>query len=277
VDNPLAGAADKFVTVNGLKLHYLEWGGANRETVVLLHGFANCAATWYRLAGLLAEKRRVIAPDFRGHGDSDWSAAFDYTLDDHASDVAGLVAQLEIERLSMVGHSMGSAVAQRYAAKYPGRVARLVLVDNGPRFGTAALNNVSARPAAPERMDSFEVAADYLALGDPFAPREVLLKEAEFLTRRDADGSLIWKRHQASGLPRLTPAEIEARWQILRSINCPTLIVRGDQSLVFEAAVAAEMSRVMASASLIEIPGAGHYVHRDNPAAFDGVVLEFLG
>jgi len=277
MDDPLAGATDKFATVNGLKLHYLEWGSENPDTVLLLHGFANCAATWYRLAGLLAAKRRVIAPDLRGHGDSDISESFDYTLDDHASDVAGLVAQQKIDRLSIVGHSMGSAVAQRYAARYPDKVTRLVLVDNGPRFGTAALKNVGARPAAPEHMATLDEAADYLALGDPFAPREVLLKEAVFLTRPDLDGRLIWKRHLASGLPQLTPADIEARWQILRSIVCPTLIVRGSQSQVFEAAVAAEMARVMAAARLIEIPGAGHYVHRDNPAAFDRAVLEFLG
>lgn len=277
MDDPLAGATDNFATVGGRKLHYLEWGSQHRETVILLHGFANCAATWYRPAQLLAAKRRVIAPDFRGHGDSAWSTSFEYTLDDHAADLDGLVAQLEIKRFSLVGHSMGSAVAQRYAARYPDVVTRLVLVDNGPRFGNAALKNVGARPAAPERLATLDEAADYLALGDPFAPREVLLKEAVFLTRRDTDGNLVWKRHQASGLPQLSAAEVEARWQMLKSIVCPTLIVRGAESLVFEAAVAAEMARVMASARLIEVPHAGHYVHRDNPAVFDRAVLGFLG
>ena len=122
-----------------------------------------------------------------------------------------------------------------------------------------------------------EETADYLARGDPLAPREVLLNEAGFLTRHGPDGGLYWKSHQSSGLARQTPADIEARWQILRSIQCPTLIVRGDQSLVFEEAVAVEMPRVMAQAKLIEIPGAGHYVHRDNPDPFEEAVLGFLG
>ena len=129
MDHVLTGALDKSATINGLKLHYLEWGSQHREVVLLLHGFANCAATWYRLAKLLAVKRRVIALDHRGHGDSAWTELSAYTLDDHASDVAGLVAHLKVERLSVVGHSMGSAVAQRFAAMHPARVKRLVLVD----------------------------------------------------------------------------------------------------------------------------------------------------
>jgi len=273
----LTGALDKYARVNGLRLHYLEWGGRNRETVLLLHGFGNCAATWYRLAGLLAAARRVIALDLRGHGDSEWSDTSAYTLDDHAADVAGLLAQLKIERVSLVGHSMGSAVAQRYAAKHPAGVERLVLVDSAPYFTEAALKVARARPAPPPPPASLAAAADHLALSDPTAPREVMLKEAVFLTRRHADGSLVWKCHQTSGLSELSAAEMAARWEILRSIRCPTLLLRGSRSQVLDAPVAAEMVRVMAAARLIEVPDAGHYVHRDNPERFEKAVLEFLG
>ncbi len=149
-------------------------------------------------------------------------------------------------------------------------------MDTAPRFTAGALTRAAARPPAPERMASPEVTADYLALGDRFAPREILLREAGFLTRPDHDGGMRWKAHQTNRLPKLTPADIAARWRILKSIRCPVLIVRGQESPVFEAALALEMTRMMAAARLIQIPNAGHYVHRDNPELFDKAVLEFL-
>src|SRR5262245_27331478 len=82
-----AGPADRFITVNGLRLHYLEWGDASRPPMILLHGIARHAHTFDHIAPELARTRRVLAFDMRGHGDSAWSPEGAYLVQDYVKDL----------------------------------------------------------------------------------------------------------------------------------------------------------------------------------------------
>src|SRR5262245_6793304 len=123
---------DRFATVNGLRLHYLEWGDAGKPPMILLHGIARHAHTFDHIAPDLARNYRVLAIDMRGHGDSAWSPEGAYLVEDYVKDIEGLVAQLGLRRLTMLGNSTGGRVVQVFAGMHPDLVDRLIVEDVGP-------------------------------------------------------------------------------------------------------------------------------------------------
>src|SRR5205823_8425497 len=150
---------DRELVVKGLRLHCLDWGGEGRPPLLLLHGFTGHAHAWDTLSLALQPHFHVYALDQRGHGDSDPAdvynavAAFD--------DIAGVVDQLGLTSLVLVGLSMGGRNAMYFAAKRPDRVRTLVVVDIGPEISTRAARP-SAGPAEPDTWESIEQAAQHL-------------------------------------------------------------------------------------------------------------------
>ncbi len=137
MDDP---AADKFVTLSGLRFHYREYGAANVDArpIVLLHGVASNARIWITVGPLLGEHFRVYALDQRGHGESDKpDSGYDFST--VVGDLTGFISELGLEKPLVVGHSWGGNVALDYAATHPDGLAGLVLVDGG-------FMEMSARP-----------------------------------------------------------------------------------------------------------------------------------
>ncbi|MEO8681108.1 MAG: CocE/NonD family hydrolase, partial [Vicinamibacterales bacterium] len=125
-------AEDKFVTVNGLRLHYLDWGGAGKPPLVMLHGIARHAHTFDHIAADLSRDYHVIAVDLRGHGDSAWSPEGAYLVEDYVKDLEAMVAQLRLKNLTLLGNSTGGRVAQVFAGMHPELVSAVVVEDVGP-------------------------------------------------------------------------------------------------------------------------------------------------
>ena len=107
------------LTVNGLRLHYLDWGNASAPPLVCVHGYTSSAQTFNVVARHVMDRAHVIAPDVRGHGESAWSPTGAYTYADQASDLAGFVDQLGLERFTLIGTSMGGIIAMTYAGAHP--------------------------------------------------------------------------------------------------------------------------------------------------------------
>jgi pimeloyl-ACP methyl ester carboxylesterase len=271
---------DAFLDLNGARLHYLAWGQPVNPPLLLLHGFTNCAATWTPLAQALSKDYYVLALDQRGHGDSAKAGIVPGgpTL---ADDVSAFIDALGLAAVDLLGHSMGGNVALKFAAAHPARVKRLVVEDIGPEFSKrsdARLARIAS--TKKETYDTLEEVVEYLKLVDPLAPEAILKAEAGWLTRRTPSGKYAWKHHrEASGQTgrKTAPQPKVDRWEIVRAVRCPTLIIRGAESDILDADLAPRMAAVMADARLVEIPGAGHYVHRDQYAAFEAAVLDFLG
>ena len=147
---------DRNVTVQGLRFHVLDWGGEGRTPLLLLHGFTGHAHAWDTLAIALQPHFHVYALDQRGHGDSDPAevygpiAAFD--------DLSGVIDQLGLAPLVVVGLSMGGRNAMYFTAKRPESVRKLVIVDIGPEISARA-SQAPAGPPEPEFWDSIEQAA----------------------------------------------------------------------------------------------------------------------
>ena len=110
---------DRFVNVNGLRLHLLDWGGAGKQPMILLHGIGSVAHTFDHLASHYSKDYHVIAVDMRGHGDSGWSAEGAYLVEDYVKDIEGMATQLGLRNIVIWGNSTGGRVAQVFAGCIP--------------------------------------------------------------------------------------------------------------------------------------------------------------
>lgn len=137
------------VQVGQLRFAYRTWGPQGATPAVLLHALGEQSSDWAAVAPALASSRRVYALDQRGHGASDWTGP--YTIEQLTADLAGFLDALNLDRVTLVGHSIGGPPAYLYAARHPGRVARLVLEDPAPPWPRALRSPV--RPEGPLAFD----------------------------------------------------------------------------------------------------------------------------
>lgn len=270
---------DRAVSVNGLTLHYVEWGTPYATPLVLLHGLTGHARTWDGLASELAPHFRVLALDQRGHGDSAAAPDGDYRVATMADDLAGFADTLGLGPFTLLGLSMGGRVAIEYASGHAARVERLVIVDIGPEINLLGLDRIRELMAgAPERLASEEAAVEYVRRGNPRGAESDLRHRVIHGLRRLADGTLTWKydkvlREMMRGDGRRDTIDL---WEPLGHITCPTLLVRGAESDILAPEVAKKMLQRLLDGRLVEIEGAGHTVPGDQPAEFARVVRAFL-
>jgi pimeloyl-ACP methyl ester carboxylesterase len=121
---------DKYLDIHGLRLHYIDWGGHGKQPMLLLHGFMGHSHVWDEFALEFRNHYHVISLDQRGHGESEWSQELAYSIDDHFSDISRFMEILGLDRIILIGHSMGGRNALLYAACCPEKIDRLVLVDS---------------------------------------------------------------------------------------------------------------------------------------------------
>jgi pimeloyl-ACP methyl ester carboxylesterase len=262
-----------FILGDGLSLSYLRWGQDGDPDLLLLHGGGLDATDWQEIApALAATGRRVTAPDLRGSGESDWDPEARYGVEQALTDLGELVDALGLETFDLVGHSLGAVTACVLAARRPERVRRCVMEDGGPADHT--------RPSSLENptivFDSAEHALAALA-------KSLLRGVPEWVPasrfRELDDGRLTW-RSDIAGRVRWSAAGgepfIMGLWPSVEGMCCPTLVVRGAESPLFKIEYAERMTAVNPMISLVTIPGAGHFVHCEQPAAFLEAVVPFL-
>lgn len=270
---------DHTVSLHGQRFHYTEWGPPAAPPVVLLHGITGHARTWDDEARLLAERRRVLALDQRGHGDSDPAPDGDYGDDALLGDLDAFVHALGLGRVSLLALSLGGRVAINYAGRYPAQVERLVVVDIGPEIAPAGRARVGTLMAtAPERFASIEDVIIHMRANAPRYTDAMLRHRAQHAVRPLPGGGFTWKYDRAlrdairQGRLRV-PADLWPQW---RAIACPTLLVRGAESDVLSDETAKRMIDALPGARLVVVPDAGHTVPGDQPAAFQALLREFL-
>ncbi len=270
---------DKTVTANGLKLHYLDWGNVRRPTMVLLHGLRGHAHSWDDVSSAMCQDYHVLALDQRGRGDTDWAKDGDYSTGAYVADVDGFCAALKLDSFILVGHSMGGRNSMAFAARCPEKVQKLVLVDVGPVLDSRGSERISREiREVPEEFDSFEAVVRYMNKQNRFASDAVLRRRLEYSTKKLPNGKIGWRYDRAIREQRrqgTTPPPTDL-WPAVRSITCPTLIVRGADTDVLSLEVANQMLAAMPNARLVQVPRAGHMVFEDNPAGFLEAVHPFL-
>ncbi len=270
---------ERSLAVNGLTLHYVEWGAPHSKPLVLLHGLTGHARTWDRLALELAPRFRVLALDQRGHGDSDPAPDADYRVGTMAGDLTAFVDRLGLGTFTLVGLSMGGRVAIAYAGGNSARIERLVIVDIGPEIDLAGLARIlETITGTPERLESEGQALEYARRANPRYEEAELRHRLTHALRRAPDGTLTWKydralRDMMRGGGRRDPIDL---WEPLERITCPTLVVRGAESDILSPEIAKKMVERLPNARLVEVPGAGHSVPGDRPDEFARVLRTFL-
>lgn len=142
---------DREVTVNGLRIHYLDWGGSGKQPLLLLHGITRVAHTFDHLAPHFGENYHVIAVDMRGHGDSSWDAKGAYLVEDYVRDIAGFATQLKLRDIVLWGNSTGGRVAQVFAGLHPGLVSAVIAEDVGLERPPSVSDRVTQRVAREEQ------------------------------------------------------------------------------------------------------------------------------
>jgi len=270
---------DRAITLRGRRFHYVEWGPAVAPAVVFLHGITGHARTWDDEARLLADRYRVLALDQRGHGDTDPAPDGDYSDDALLGDLVAFTDALGVRRCTLVALSLGGRVAINFAGTHPGRVERLVIVDIGPEIAPVGRARVGALMAgAPERFESVEDVITHMRGNAPLYTEAMLRHRAQHAVRPLPGGGFTWKYDRAlreairQGRMRV-PADLWPQW---RAIACPTLLVRGALSDILPDETAKRMVDELPAARLVVVPGAGHTVPGDQPAAFQSLLREFL-
>ena len=258
-----------------INLSYLA-GERGKEPILLLHGMADHAGVWTRLAQGLGDYS-VIAPDLRGHGDSDWSPDQAYQLTDFASDLQAVMAQIG-RPVALIGASLGGMASLLATAAAPASVRALVLVDIAPTVPAEGAAEIQAFMAsAPEGFATLEEAADAVAGYLPHRPRpsspQGLMKNLRLRNGRlhwhwDPAFIAVTSRERALTEDRLAAAA--------RAITNPTLLVRGEHSSIVGPAEQARFEALMPHGRTILAPGARHMVAGDQNTDFGAALLTYL-
>jgi len=274
-----------------LRLHYVDWGTAGAPPLLLVHGGRDHCRNWDWIAEALCEDYHIIAPDLRGHGDSQWMVGGGYRLTDYVYDIAQLLHQTKLTPTAIVSHSLGGMISLQYAGLYPENVTRLVAIEGlgwppekaaqratqpvEERMGEWIddLRGLSGR--APKRYPSIEVAFARMQEANPHLNPE----QARHLTvhgvNQNEDGTYSWKfdNYVREQSPYDIPTKaVEALWS---RIACPTMLVRGTESWASDPNEDGRANHFR-NAQVVNIEEAGHWVHHDKLAEFLGLVRDFL-
>ncbi len=185
----------RFITIDNLKLHYLEWGDPGKPVLLFLHGLSGCAFDWVYTAGFLQDTFRCIALTNRGHGDSQWAEVSRYTFQDFAVEIALFLDALAIKELSVLGSSMGGLNGIYYAATHPERVKKLIVSDVPPEFNAEWMGRWPLiLQGVRSHFSSFEEFFELMRMTrDPLATEDKVRGFASYATKTLPDGRIAWK------------------------------------------------------------------------------------
>lgn len=274
-----------------LRLHYVDWGNPEAPPLLLVHGGRDHCRNWDWVAQALRDDWHVIAPDLRGHGDSEWSADGYYDMAAYIYDLAQLIHQQKLAPVTIVAHSLGGNIALRYSGVYPENVRRLVAIE-GLGFSPKMLAERAAvsfdqrlrtwidekRGLAgrlPRRYDSIEDALARMQGENKHLSPE----QARHLTvhgvNQNEDGSYSWKfdnyvrAFPPYDMPR---GAVEHLWSC---ITCPTLLVYGHESWATDPSEDGRIEHFK-NAEVAGYANAGHWVHHDQLEPFLAKVKDFI-
>ena len=274
-----------------LRLHYVDWGNPGAQPLLLVHGGRDHCRNWDWVAQALRNQWHVIAPDLRGHGDSQWSVEGSYRMDGYIYDLAQLIHQQNLAPVTIVAHSLGGNIALRYTGIYPETVRRLVAIEGlgaSPRM-VAERAKLSLAERARSWIDEQRELAGrlprrYRSLDEAFKRMQEENKhlspaQVRHLTthgiNQNEDGTFSWKfdNYVRSWPPYdMATSEVEGLWA---RISCPTLLIYGSESEASNPSVDGR-ARHFKNATVVTVEGAGHWVHHDQLQVFLDLAGRFI-
>lgn len=273
--------SSEFINVNGLRLHYLDFGNHAQPLLVCIHGLSGNAHNFDGLAPHLARDWHVMALDVRGRGDSEWGPSGDYNAPIYVKDLVAMLDALGHARVALIGTSMGGIIAMMFAGGYPDRVDRLVLNDVGPEIEPAGIGRINDYMAsAPSSFANLEEVAAYYRENYPplrQAPDQALRDFVQWAVRPGPEGRLVWKLDPAvRNIPRTgSAARPMDLWMPYARIVAPVLALRGAASDILSRATTDRMRVVQRRTTVVEVPGVGHAPSLMEPEAL-AAIKEFF-
>jgi len=284
----IVGPTSHYFYSQRLKLHYVDWGNAEKPPLLLVHGGRDHARNWDWVATELRDDYHVIAPDLRGHGDSQWAVGGSYAMVDYVLDVTQLLNALQLFPITIIGHSLGGSIALQYCGVYPDRVRKVVAIEGlGPPPSMLRDTPPNQRMSVwigemqglaqrhPHRYKSLDEAVARMRDANPHLSPEQARHLTVHGSYRDEDGTYLWKfdNYVRAASPYLFNMK-EAR-EIWGQITCPVLLVRGTESWASDPEIDGRAT-AFRTYKAINIEKAGHWVHHDQLDVFLTVVREFL-
>lgn len=275
-----------------LRLHYVDWGNEDAPPMLLIHGGRDHCRNWDWVAQEFRNDYHIIAPDLRGHGDSQWLIGGVYRMTDFVYDIAQLIHQTNLKPLTIVGHSLGGAISLCYSGIYPETVTKLVAIEGlglspkrlaeRPKRTTGEkldrwiteIRKLSGR--VPRRYPTLEDAYQRMQSENPHLSPE----QARHLTvhgvNQNEDGTYSWKFDNYVRANRAFGMDIENIRELWQAIACPTLLFRGTESWASDPATDGRAS-YFKDVRVENVEGAGHWVHHDQFDKFVSILRDFLG
>jgi pimeloyl-ACP methyl ester carboxylesterase len=269
-----ANAPTDFIEVAGLRLHVRDSGPKDAPVVILLHGFGASLHTWEVWAQALSADYRVIRYDLPGAGLTGADPTGDYSDTRGMQVLVALMDALGVQQASLIGHSMGGRMAWRFAAQYPARLDKLVLISPdgfaSPGFEYGKKPDVPAmlklmRYVLPKPILRMSLAPAY---ADPSVMTDDLLQRYYDM--------MLAPSVRAAMIARMEQSILQDPVPMLKQIQAPTLLVWGEKDAMIPVSNAADYVRALPKATLVTLPGVGHLPHEEAPAVSLQAVKDFL-
>ncbi len=270
--------------VHGHRRAFLRAGSG--PVILLVHGIGNNAQTWSSVIGPLAEHHTVLAPDLLGHGDSDKPRG-DYSIAGYANGMRDLLSVLDVEQVTVVGHSLGGGIALQFAYQFPERCQRIVLVSSGGLGSElSATLRAATLPGAELVLTGLAQASGVLRAG--LRGVEGLGRLAGWRQARDlaqaAEALLALRDIEARrAFLRTLRSSVDTRGQTVSALDrlylanaIPMLVVWGTRDPIVPISHADAVRATVPTARVEVFEGAGHWPHVDDPDRFSTVVTQFL-
>ena len=270
-----------FTSSNGARLHWVDWGHADRPTLLFLHGAALSARTWDLICLALRADYHCMALDQRGHGLSD--GVFSFGVEEPRQDIRGVVQALGLKGPDLVGLSVGGNTTIAYAGRYTDEMAAAVFVDICPTVLPAAYPLAAAHDAAIARSRTFDAAVETAHRINPRGSKAYKRYTLSYSLEEFADGfwHLRYEREKPAQLSADKVAAHLARrrellWSYVPLIKCPSLVVHGADSVAQSLENLERFRAQLPNPSIVQIPNSSHDVQEDEPKALAQAIGAFL-
>ena len=287
---PIHGPTSHSYFSQRLRLHYVDWGNADKPPLLMVHGGRDHCRNWDWVAEALRDDYHIIAPDLRGHGDSQWMLGGSYSISEYVYDIAQLLHQTKLTPVTIISHSLGGAISLRYAGLYPDNVVKVVAIEGmGPPPGREKEEQWTAQDRVQKWVDqlrdlSGRVPRRYKTLEDAWqrmqeANPHLTPEQARHLTihgvNQNEDGTYSWKydNYTRATPPFTMPGA--ATKELWGNIKSPTLLIHGADSWAKDPREDGRAA-LFKHAQVEEVAGAGHWVHHDQLDVFLKLVRDFL-
>jgi pimeloyl-ACP methyl ester carboxylesterase len=260
-----SGAHSRWITVNGIRIHYYEQGPESALPVVLVHGLGGHAEDWRNLRPyIVTSGHRIYMLDLPGYGRSEWPQNYSYSVPDETNTIVAFMDALGLRRVDLGGFSMGGWIAQRVAIDHPDRVRSLMIFDSAGLYDRPNWNTALFTPTSAAELDQL----DALLMPHPpqvpaFIARDVLRysRGHAWVIHRALDSMLTGKDVTDAELPHL---------------KMPVLIVWGAEDHIVPLADGQKMHQLIPQSQLDIVPGCGHLAPVQCPYAVGPKVQAFL-